>query len=132
MKAPARAGAAKASSTTVVGILAAISVSHLLNDTIQSLIPSIYPILKSSFQLTFSQIGLIALTLRLTASLLQPAVGMYTDRRPTPYSLVAGMAFSDPAEHPPRLPQAAHHFDYLPNYPILRPYPRTPATRCAL
>jgi FSR family fosmidomycin resistance protein-like MFS transporter len=78
----------------VVGMLAAISVSHLLNDTIQSLMPSIYPILKSSFQLNFSQIGLIALTLQLTASLLQPAIGMYTDRRPTPYSLVAGMAFS--------------------------------------
>jgi FSR family fosmidomycin resistance protein-like MFS transporter len=79
---------------TVVGILAAISLSHLLNDTIQSLIPSIYPILKSSFQLNFSQIGLIALTLQLTASLLQPAVGMYTDRRPMPYSLVGGMACS--------------------------------------
>ena len=79
---------------TVAGILAAISVSHLLNDTIQSLIPSIYPILKSSFALTFSQIGLIALTLQLTASLLQPVVGMYTDRRPMPYSLVGGMAFS--------------------------------------
>ena len=79
---------------TVVGILAAISVSHLLNDAIQSLIPAIYPILKSSFQLNFAQIGLIALTLQLTASLLQPVVGMYTDRRPTPYSLVAGMSFS--------------------------------------
>ncbi|MEP6642608.1 MAG: MFS transporter, partial [Gaiellales bacterium] len=78
----------------VAGILAAISVSHLLNDTMQSLIPSIYPILKSSFALTFSQIGLIALTLQLTASLLQPVVGMYTDRRPMPYSLVGGMAFS--------------------------------------
>ena len=88
------ASAQRASGTTVVGILAAISVSHLLNDTIQSLIPSIYPILKSSFQLNFSQIGLIALTLQLTASLLQPVVGMYTDRRPTPYSLVAGMSFS--------------------------------------
>lgn len=86
--------AARSAGTAVVGILAAISVSHLLNDTIQSLIPSIYPILKSSFQLNFSQIGLIALTLQLTASLLQPVVGMYTDRRPTPYSLVAGMAFS--------------------------------------
>ncbi len=79
---------------TVAGILAAISVSHLLNDTIQSLIPAIYPILKSAFQLNFTQIGLIALTLQLTASLLQPLVGMYTDRRPTPYSLVAGMGFS--------------------------------------
>ena len=86
--------ATKSSGTTVVGILAAISVSHLLNDTIQSLIPSIYPILKASFQLNFSQIGLIALTLQLTASLLQPVVGMYTDRRPMPYSLVGGMAFS--------------------------------------
>src|SRR5471030_2242707 len=86
--------ATKVPGSTVVGILAAISVSHLLNDTIQSLIPSIYPILKASFQLSFSQIGLIALTLQLTASLLQPVVGMYTDRRPTPYSLVAGMAFS--------------------------------------
>src|SRR3979409_705521 len=83
-----------ASGATVVGILTAISVSHLLNDTIQSLIPAIYPILKSTFQLTFTQIGLIALTLQLTASLLQPLVGMYTDRRPTPYSLVAGMGFS--------------------------------------
>src|SRR5713101_2940416 len=79
---------------TVAGILAAISVSHLLNDTIQSLIPAIYPILKATFQLSFAQIGLIALTLQLTASLLQPLVGMYTDRRPTPYSLVAGMGFS--------------------------------------
>ena len=84
----------KPTGQTVVGILAAISVSHLLNDTIQSLIPAIYPILKSSFHLTFTQIGLIALTLQLTASLLQPVVGMYTDRRPTPYSLVAGMSFS--------------------------------------
>jgi FSR family fosmidomycin resistance protein-like MFS transporter len=86
--------ATSSSGATVVGMLAAISVSHLLNDTIQSLMPSIYPILKSSFQLNFSQIGLIALTLQLTASLLQPAIGLYTDRRPTPYSLVAGMAVS--------------------------------------
>jgi MFS transporter, FSR family, fosmidomycin resistance protein len=82
------------SGSTVVGVLAAISVSHLLNDTLQSLIPSIYPLLKSSLQLNFSQIGLITLTLQLTASLLQPVVGMYTDRRPMPYSLVAGMVFS--------------------------------------
>jgi FSR family fosmidomycin resistance protein-like MFS transporter len=79
---------------TAVRVLAAISVSHLLNDTIQSLIPSIYPILKASFQLTFTQVGLIALTLQLTASLLQPLVGMYTDRRAVPYSLVAGMGSS--------------------------------------
>jgi MFS transporter, FSR family, fosmidomycin resistance protein len=80
--------------TTVVGILAAISVSHLLNDTLQSLIPSIYPLLKVSLGLSFAQVGLITLTLQLTASLLQPVVGMYTDRRPMPYSLVAGMAFT--------------------------------------
>jgi FSR family fosmidomycin resistance protein-like MFS transporter len=79
---------------TVTGVLAAISVSHLLNDTIQSLIPSIYPILKSSFALNYSQVGLIALSLQLTSSLLQPLVGMYTDRRPMPYSLVFGMGFS--------------------------------------
>jgi FSR family fosmidomycin resistance protein-like MFS transporter len=81
-------------SGTAVGVLAAISVSHLLNDTLQSLIPSIYPLLKSSLQLNFSEIGLITLTLQLTASLLQPVVGMYTDRRPMPYSLVGGMTFS--------------------------------------
>ena len=75
-------------------VLAAISVSHLLNDTIQSLIPAIYPILKSSFALTFTQVGLITFTLQVTASVLQPLVGLYTDRQPTPYSLVAGMAFS--------------------------------------
>jgi FSR family fosmidomycin resistance protein-like MFS transporter len=82
------------SEKTATGILAAISVSHLLNDTIQSLIPSIYPLLKASFHLSFAQIGLIALTLQLTASLLQPLVGMYTDRHAMPYSLVAGMGSS--------------------------------------
>ncbi len=86
--------AATAANATMVGMLAAISVSHLLNDTIQALVPSMYPILKSSLQLNFSQIGLISLTLQATASLLQPVVGVYTDRRPMPYSLVGGMAFS--------------------------------------
>ena len=75
-------------------VLGAISVSHLLNDTIQSLVPAIYPLLKESFRLTFSQVGLMAFTLQLTASLLQPVVGLYTDRRPTPYSLVVGMCSS--------------------------------------
>jgi MFS transporter, FSR family, fosmidomycin resistance protein len=82
------------SEKTVGGILVAISISHLLNDTIQSLIPSIYPLLKASFHLSFAQIGLIALTLQLTASLLQPLVGMYTDRHAVPYSLVVGMGSS--------------------------------------
>src|SRR5918993_3398707 len=81
-------------SRTVVPVLAAISFSHLLNDLIQSLIPAIYPILKSAFQLDFAQIGLITLTFQLTASLLQPLVGLYTDRRPSPFSLVVGMGFT--------------------------------------
>ncbi len=83
-----------AASPTVVPVLAAISFSHLLNDTIQSLLPAIYPILKSSYQLSFSQVGLMTLTLMVTASVLQPIVGLYTDRRATPYSLVFGMTFS--------------------------------------
>jgi FSR family fosmidomycin resistance protein-like MFS transporter len=79
---------------TVVPVLAAVSFSHLLNDLIQSLIPATYPILKSSFHLDFAQIGLITLTFQLTASLLQPVVGLYTDKRPSPFSLVVGMGFT--------------------------------------
>lgn len=79
---------------TVFPILFAISFSHLLNDTIQSLIPAIYPIVKNSFSLTFTQIGLITLTFQMAASLLQPFVGLYTDRKPQPYSLAIGMGFS--------------------------------------
>src|SRR5947207_10841338 len=82
------------SAGAVVPVLAAISFSHLLNDTIQSLLPAIYPILKSSYHLSFAQVGLMTLTLMLTASLLQPLVGLYTDRYHTPYSLVVGMGFS--------------------------------------
>lgn len=78
----------------VLGILLALSTAHLLNDTMQSLIPAIYPVLKHSFQLSFTQIGLITLANQLTASLLQPLVGWYTDRRPLPYSLSIGMAFT--------------------------------------
>ena len=76
---------------TAYAILGAISFSHLLNDLIQSLLPAIYPILKASYALDFGQIGLITLTFQLTASLLQPLVGLYTDRRPLPYSLATGM-----------------------------------------
>ena len=79
---------------TVLAILLALSFSHLVNDTIQSLVPSVYPILKTSFGLDFGQIGLITLAFQLTASLLQPLVGALTDRRPSPYSLALGMAFS--------------------------------------
>ena len=78
----------------VLGILTALSIAHLLNDTMQSLIPSVYPLLKRSFSLSFTQIGLITLTNQLTASLLQPLVGWYTDRRPLPYSLSIGMGFT--------------------------------------
>jgi FSR family fosmidomycin resistance protein-like MFS transporter len=81
-------------SRAVFSVLAAISVCHLLNDMVQSLIPAIYPILRTAFRLDFAQIGLITLTNQLTASVLQPFVGMYTDRRPQPYSLCGGMAFT--------------------------------------
>src|SRR5919112_5827382 len=79
---------------TVFPILLTISFSHLLNDTIQSLIPSIYPLVKESFHLSFTQIGLITLTFQLAASLLQPFVGFYTDRNPQPFSLAAGMSLT--------------------------------------
>ena len=79
---------------TVFPILIALSFSHLLNDTIQSLIPAIYPLVKASYHLTFSQIGLITLTFQLAASLFQPFVGRYTDKKPQPYSLAIGMGFT--------------------------------------
>jgi len=72
-------------------VLTAISFCHFLNDMMQSVIPAIYPILKNTYRLDFGQIGLITLTSQLTASLLQPVVGLITDRRPTPYSLATGM-----------------------------------------
>jgi MFS transporter, FSR family, fosmidomycin resistance protein len=78
----------------VFGILGAISFCHLLNDLVQSLIPAIYPILKTSFHLDFGQIGLMTLTFQLTASLMQPLVGLYTDKHPMPYSLPIGMGFT--------------------------------------
>jgi MFS transporter, FSR family, fosmidomycin resistance protein len=86
--------AARAPERTVFAVLAGVSLSHLLNDTVQSLLPALYPMFKSTFALTFAQVGLMTLTLQLTASLLQPLIGLYTDRRPKPYSLVAGMAIS--------------------------------------
>lgn len=79
---------------TVVRVLVALSVSHLLNDTIQSVIPALYPVLKESFLLSFTQIGLITLVFQCAASLLQPVVGFYTDRRPQPYSLAWGMGIT--------------------------------------
>lgn len=79
---------------TVFPILFAISFSHLLNDTIQSLIPAIYPVVKNAYHLSFTQIGLITLTFQMAASLFQPFVGLYTDKRPQPYSLAIGMGFT--------------------------------------
>lgn len=76
------------------GILGALSFSHFLNDMIQSLILAIYPLLKATFDLSFAQIGLITLTYQMTASLLQPLVGLHTDRHPRPYSLSMGMGFT--------------------------------------
>jgi FSR family fosmidomycin resistance protein-like MFS transporter len=79
---------------TAFNILGAISVCHLLNDMLSSLLPSIYPLLKDSFHLNFAQVGLITLTYQITASLLQPLVGFYTDKKPMPYSLPVGMGLT--------------------------------------
>ena len=88
--APAVAKAAAAGPAYVV--LGGISFSHFLNDTMQSLIPSVYPILKANYALDFAQIGMITLVFQITASLLQPVVGMLTDKKPMPFSLATGMA----------------------------------------
>ncbi|MGA2420149.1 MAG: MFS transporter [Candidatus Acidiferrum sp.] len=79
---------------TLFRVLTAVSFCHLLNDMVQSLVPSMYPILKTSFHLDFTSIGLITLTYQITASLLQPFIGYFTDRKPMPYSLPVGMAFT--------------------------------------
>src|ERR1700727_2496591 len=79
---------------TMLRVLAAISFCHVLNDMMQSLLPSIYPILKTSFHLNFTQIGFISLAYQITASLLQPVIGHYTDQKPMPYSLPIGMVFT--------------------------------------
>lgn len=79
---------------TAFTVLAAISFCHLLNDMLQSLLPAIYPLLKTQLALDFGQIGLVTLTYQVTASLLQPLIGQYTDRRPQPFSLAAGMGFT--------------------------------------
>ncbi|MEO8857517.1 MAG: MFS transporter, partial [Burkholderiaceae bacterium] len=84
---PERPGPSKAS----FGVLGALSTSHMINDMMQSLILAMYPILKGDFHLSFAQVGLITLTYQMTASLLQPLIGLFTDRRPQPYSLPFGM-----------------------------------------
>src|SRR5580692_12853852 len=88
---PARAAAAGG---TAIGILAAISFCHLLNDMMQSLLPALYPMLKGSYRLSFGQIGLLTFTFQITASLLQPLIGAFADKTPRPYSLASGMGFT--------------------------------------
>src|ERR1700753_3672375 len=80
--------------TTVFSVILAISFCHLLNDMMQSLLPAIYPNLKANFGLTFGQVGLVTLAYQITASLLQPLVGLYADRRPTPLALPGGTLVS--------------------------------------
>jgi FSR family fosmidomycin resistance protein-like MFS transporter len=81
-------------SNTLLRVLAAISFCHLLNDMVQSLLPSIYPILKSKFHLDFSHLGMLTFTYQVVASMLQPLVGHYTDKRPLPFALPVGMTFT--------------------------------------
>lgn len=88
------AGRVPAVESTTFAILVSLSFCHMLNDTMQSLVPAIYPVLKTSYGLDFGQIGLITLAFQLTSSLLQPLVGFAADKRPMPYSLPIGMGFT--------------------------------------
>ena len=90
----AASATARNSAGTVLTVLGAVSFCHFLNDLIQSLLPAIYPLLRDNYHLDYGQVGLITLVFQLTASLLQPVVGTYTDRRPMPYSLAIGMGFT--------------------------------------
>src|SRR5215469_13782037 len=80
--------------STTFAIILSLSFCHLLNDMMQSLVPALYPILKYNYALSFSQVGLITLAFQFTASMLQPVVGLYTDRHPQPYSLTAGIGLT--------------------------------------
>lgn len=91
---PPAAPPAPTASSTALPIILAVSGAHLLNDVIQSLLPALYPVLKEELHLSFAQVGLITLAFQLTASILQPFVGLYTDRRPQPFSLATGMVFT--------------------------------------
>lgn len=86
-----KAGTASAASGTVLQILFSVAFVHLLNDCVQAVLPSVYPLLKDQFALSFTQVGLITLTFQCTASLLQPWIGLATDKRPLPFLLPAGM-----------------------------------------
>ncbi len=94
MSASSAAAPSQHVTTTAFSVLAAISFCHLLNDMMQSLLPALYPILKENYALTFGQIGILTFTFQVTASLLQPVIGVFTDKRPQPYSLSTGMAFT--------------------------------------
>ena len=91
---PSAAATQAAANSTTFAVILSLSFCHLLNDMMQSLVPALYPILKDSYALSFGQIGLITLAFQFTASMLQPLVGMYTDKKPQPYSLVVGMGFT--------------------------------------
>src|SRR6185312_7926528 len=93
-EAAASVSPAGAAGRTAFSVLAAISFCHLLNDMMQSLLPALYPMLKTSYALTFGQIGVLTFTYQITASLLQPVIGRYTDSKPRPYSLAMGMTFT--------------------------------------
>src|SRR6202051_4677772 len=90
----ANSPAAEQAAPTRFKVLGAISFSHYLNDMMQSLIVAIYPLLKGQFHLSFVQIGVITLPYQICASVLQPVIGVYTDKHPQPYSLSLGMGFS--------------------------------------
>lgn len=79
---------------THMAVLVILGLTHLLNDLMQSLIPAAYPILQQTYALDFVQIGMITMTFQIAGSLLQPVIGMVTDRHPAPYSPVAGMMFT--------------------------------------
>jgi FSR family fosmidomycin resistance protein-like MFS transporter len=92
---PAVSTASTASAnTTTFAVILSLSFCHLLNDMMQSLVPALYPILKENYALSFGQVGLITLAFQCTASMLQPLVGLYTDKKPQPYSLMVGMGFT--------------------------------------
>lgn len=80
--------------STVYSMLVICGISHFLNDMIQSIIPSIYPIIKDKFDFSFAQIGIITLVFQMTSSILQPFTGLYADRHPRPYALSVGMCFT--------------------------------------
>jgi len=88
------ASASASANSTTFAIILSLSFCHMLNDMMQSLVPAIYPILKSNYALSFGQVGLITMAFQFTASMLQPVVGLYTDKKPQPYSLMVGMGFT--------------------------------------